>query len=313
MQIKVYNSDDQKAWDQFITNSSNGHFIFYRHFMEYHSTRFSDYSMMIYDKNKLIALIPANISNNTVYSHQGLTYGGVIINKKSDSVIISEVLTATIKHLQSNNIDDFFVKCPPAYTYEQPNSNIEYALFQKDALLISRDLGAVINLREDRKYSKGRKHNISKAKKANLSCNINSAIDEFYPILKLALSKHGTKPVHTLDELTLLQKRFPDNIKCHTVKDSDNKTIAGCILFDWKHFTHSQYLASSLLGQSSGALDYLLDILITQALDSKKYFSFGVSTTNNGKELNHGLLMQKQGFGASSQLQDCYQLNLKDK
>ena len=48
-------------------------------FVEYHSDRFTDYSLMVYEDQKLIAIMPANFDENgDVHSHQGLSYGGVL-------------------------------------------------------------------------------------------------------------------------------------------------------------------------------------------------------------------------------------------
>ena len=49
--------------------------------MEYHNDRFEDFSLMVYKNGKLIALLPANKKDNIVYSHQGLSYGGVVYMK----------------------------------------------------------------------------------------------------------------------------------------------------------------------------------------------------------------------------------------
>jgi len=39
--------------------------------------------LIVYDdKNKIIAILPANISNNQLISHGGLTFGGLLIDDK---------------------------------------------------------------------------------------------------------------------------------------------------------------------------------------------------------------------------------------
>ena len=73
-----YQSNKRKEWDNFISFSKNGYFMFYRDYMEYHSDKFNDYSLMIYDNNKLLAILPASLKNNIVISHGGLTFGGII-------------------------------------------------------------------------------------------------------------------------------------------------------------------------------------------------------------------------------------------
>ena len=73
--IKKYKNEQKNIWNGFINNSKNGIFMFNRDFMDYHSDRFIDNSLMFYDDNdNLIALLPGNIKDNILYSHQGLTF-----------------------------------------------------------------------------------------------------------------------------------------------------------------------------------------------------------------------------------------------
>ena len=61
MKIKKYQKLNHDEWNNFLKSAKNLHFMFYREYMEYHSDRFVDHSLMIYtDDDKLIALLPAN-------------------------------------------------------------------------------------------------------------------------------------------------------------------------------------------------------------------------------------------------------------
>ena len=64
-----------------MIEAKNTTFLFQRDFMDYHRDRFEDYSLKVYKKEKLVALLPANINDNIVYSHQGPSYGGVVFTK----------------------------------------------------------------------------------------------------------------------------------------------------------------------------------------------------------------------------------------
>ncbi len=56
-----YTLNKQTEWDDFVKVSKNGTFLFLRAYMDYHSDRFQDHSLMFYnEKNKLIAVLPAN-------------------------------------------------------------------------------------------------------------------------------------------------------------------------------------------------------------------------------------------------------------
>ena len=79
----VYCEKDKTEWNDFVSTSRNGTFLFYRDYMEYHSDRFKDYSLIVKDnRGRIIALLPANQKGSLLASHGGLTYGGFIINPK---------------------------------------------------------------------------------------------------------------------------------------------------------------------------------------------------------------------------------------
>ena len=82
--IKIYHEEYYTLWNNFVAEAKNATFLFHRDFMEYHKDRFQDYSLLIFDeKDTLQAIFPANIVDNQVYSHQGLTYGGLILQSKT--------------------------------------------------------------------------------------------------------------------------------------------------------------------------------------------------------------------------------------
>ena len=88
--IIKYTSDYYQIWNDFVANAKNATFLFNRDFMEYHSDRFEDNSLLIFDeKDKLVAIFPANRIGNELFSHQGLTYGGLILDEKSK---LSEII-----------------------------------------------------------------------------------------------------------------------------------------------------------------------------------------------------------------------------
>ena len=81
IEVIRYTKDKKSEWDSFVKLSDAFSFLFYRDYMEYHSDRFNDYSLMLYEGNKLCALLPGNIREQKLISHQGLTYGGFILKR----------------------------------------------------------------------------------------------------------------------------------------------------------------------------------------------------------------------------------------
>lgn len=80
MTILPYTADLQHEWNAFVAQARQATFLFDRRFMDYHADRFTDASLLVYDDGQLVALFPANYdeAERTVWSHQGLTYGGLL-------------------------------------------------------------------------------------------------------------------------------------------------------------------------------------------------------------------------------------------
>ena len=88
IEIHRYTAAYHRDWNDFVSESSNGTFLFLREYMEYHVDRFTDYSLLVYDGNKLLALLPANRSGDVLYSHAGLTYGGLVVTTRNNTAQI---------------------------------------------------------------------------------------------------------------------------------------------------------------------------------------------------------------------------------
>jgi len=89
--VKLYQHNDFENWNSFIGKAKNATFLFHRDFMDYHSDRFQDYSLIVLDKEKWVAVLPANVVGNEVFSHQGLTYGGLVYNESLKLASVIEV------------------------------------------------------------------------------------------------------------------------------------------------------------------------------------------------------------------------------
>ena len=308
--IKPYSSDKKTEWDAFIKKAKNPHFMFFRDFMEYHSDRFKDCSFMIYDGNKLIALLPANIKNDILFSHGGLTFGGFIFDYSMMTAIMLQIFKIFKSHLNEMEIAKLIYKAMPYIFHKYPAEEDRYALFINNAKLTRRDVSSAIMLGSKPRYSKGRKWIVNKAKKEGLIVEQSYDYDNYWELLAGVLEQsHGVKPVHSLEEIKRLADLFKDNIKLFVTKRGDD-ILAGTVIFENEIIVHTQYLANSEKGREIGALDLAVDYLINEVYKDKKYLSFGISTEQEGRYLNRGLIAQKEGFGAGTVVHDFYELEI---
>lgn len=312
MTIVKYTVEHKNNWNEFVRNSKNSHFFFQRDYMEYHSDRFDDFSLMIFDDtDKLIAILPANIKEDILYSHQGLTFGGFLVDDRMKTETMLEIFESLKYFLKEQNIKKIVYKCIPYIYHLKPSEEDRYALFRKDAKLIRRDVTSTIDLTEQVRYSKGRKWTINKAKKESIETFGSDDYETFWKLLTGVLeSNHEAKPVHTLEEIKKLANLFSKNIKLFLAK-KDEKIVSGALIYENQNIVHTQYLANSEEGREIGALDLLIDYLIKDIYKNKKYFDFGISNEDAGRYLNTGLIAQKEGFGARAVVHDFYELEIK--
>ncbi|WP_214646640.1 GNAT family N-acetyltransferase [Acinetobacter sp. ANC 5378] len=310
-QIKKYEDADKIAWNEFLLNCKNYHFMFNRDFMEYHSNRFEDFSLIFKnDKEEIIALLPGNIKDNIFYSHQGLTFGGFLINRETHVVDMLDIFSKLRVFLKDQNIEKIIYKCIPVIYHNYPAQEDLYALFVNEASLYRRDVSAAIYLEEEYSYSKSKKWSINKAKKNGLILEeINQPSLAWEVIREVLKYHHNQQPVHNEIEIDLLKNRFPNNIRAYTCCLEGN-IVAAAVTFETDRVVHTQYLACNSNGREERALDYLIDFLINKSMKSAKIFDFGISNENNGKFLNAGLISQKESFGARAIVHDFYSIDV---
>src|SRR3712207_3824641 len=115
-EIRRYTAEDGAQWNQFVAKSRQGTFLFARGYMDYHSNRFCDHSLMIYLKGRLYALLPANEHDHTLYSHQGLTYGGLLTRADATVANMVTLFTELNHYLASQGFQKVLYKAiPPIY------------------------------------------------------------------------------------------------------------------------------------------------------------------------------------------------------
>jgi len=312
IEIIRYSPDLKGIWDNFVSKAKNHHFIFYRDYMEYHSDRFQDHSLLLFKKGKLVGLLPANKDKDTLISHGGLTFGGILSNEKMTTPLMLKIFNELLNYLKKNNFSEFIYKAIPYIYYSIPAEEDRYALFINNAELYRRDITSAIYLKNKINYLYGRKYNIKKIKKENLEVSRSLEFDKYMEIVKdLLYKKYKASPVHTSEEIKKLAAKFPENIKLFTAKNEIDEILGGVIIYENPKIAHCQYIAATEEGKKKGAIDIIIDYLINEYYKDKDYFDFGTSNGKDGKYLNEGLIKYKESFGAKGVVHDFYRLKLK--
>ena len=310
-EIRRYTPELTDEWNRFVAQSKNGTFLFERQYMDYHSDRFRDHSLMIYRRGRLYALLPANEADQTLFSHQGLTYGGLLMNDKAMAADVVCIFRLLNDKLREKGFRQVVYKPTPWIYHRQPSEEDLDAIVEVcGAKLSARGLSSVISREHRNKWYRIRECGVRHAQQAGVIIEESEDYRAFWQILSDNLrERYGLKPVHTVEEMLLLHRRFPENIRLLVAKEQ-NEVIAGSVLYLTNRVVHSQYIASNSRGKEVRALDMLFREAIERALLTHAFFDFGISTEEHGTYLNEQLIYQKEGFGGRGVCYDWYEWTL---
>jgi hypothetical protein len=312
MEVKRYSGVLEQEWNSFVEKAKNSTFLFNRNFMDYHKDRFTDYSLMIYnDKNNLIACFPANIAqSNVIWSHQGLTYGGVIFEKELKLKNVIEVFKSILCHYNELGVKKIILKQFPRFYNISSTDEVEYCLFLMNAKLYRKDTAITVDRNQNLSYSGNIRREAKKAEKNRITITEDQDFESFWsnvltPNLQV---RFGVNPVHSVEEIKLLKDRFPKNIKLFTAKNEENSILAGTVFFIMDNVAHCQYISASNHGRNSGALNYLFVKLLDIYFQNIRFVDFGIVNENDGKVINTGMLGWKERLGGRTYAHDFYEI-----
>jgi hypothetical protein len=307
-----YSPELKPDWDEFVCKAKNSTFLFYRDFMDYHSDRFVDFSLLVYKGNEIFALLPANFSAGIVHSHQGLSYGGFVFKNDIRLTETAQCVYQVLDFLHAENINELKVKIVPDFYSSCPVDDIKYVLWLLKAELYRMDTALIVNRKEQLPLQDRRRRSIKKSNKYETSIRSGGEYEltEFWnKILEPNLmERYNVKPVHSLAEIIKLQRKFPDNIHQYNIY-CNNMIVAGTTLFTNKSVAHAQYISGSSEGRSQGHLDSLFEFVMKEMFNQREVFDFGICNEDGGKKLNMGLLDWKEGFGGRTCIHNFYNIN----
>ena len=307
--IKRYTPAHQAEWDQFVHGSKNGTFLFFRDYMEYHADRFPDFSLLFWQKGKLAALLPASLSGSTLSSHGGLTYGGLLLLPQTKMKTVLAVFEALLEHLQRKGIEKVVYKAIPHIYHQAPAEEDLYVLFRLGARLFRRDVSSIIDFSNPVPFSRNRQYALRQPLSAEITIRPSTDFARFMELERQVLEqKYSLRPTHSTEEMEALARLFPHHIKLFAAYSS-GEMVAGTIVYETAQVAHTQYIAVADPGRN-GASELLLDRVMQEYRNRKRYFSFGISTEQNGRHLNEGLLQFKESFGARAVGHDFYEWDL---
>ncbi len=309
LEVRRYTPQDADEWNGFVRQARNTTFLLDRHFMDYHQGRFTDCSLIVIEDGKPLALLPANVKGDTLFSHGGLTYGGLIVDARMTAGRCMDTFAVINLFLKDElHLNRVVYKPTPWIYHAMPTEEDLYALSEVcHAQLTVREISTAVCLPDKLKFSKLRHRGVNKAKRNGIVVKESEDLPTFWHILDDNLAgKYNVHPVHTIAELQKLRANFPQRIRLFMAYLHETP-LGGTLVFDCGQVVHTQYISASPQGKELGALDLVFAHLINHEFADRRYLDFGKSTENCGHYLNSNLIHQKEGFGGRGICYDTYE------
>lgn len=290
--LAAYRPQDRHTWDSLVKESPYATFQHQRDYIEYHKTRWIDASFFLKKGEELIAAIPGNSKENQLYSHQGLSFGGVLWRKglsMEEKVTYIEDLPSL---LSQAGFSSFHWKEVPSLFCDERHIPMPNALLKKvnKGYFIPNDLD-LNSIRKKRRLLK-------KAEKAALAITWDDDLAKFWQeiVQPIFREKFGSKPVHSLQEILQLKAHFPQHIQLVTVYQ-EKTLLGGIVLFCQGQWWHTQYTCGSSEGLLMGAIDLLMWQILNSAQNQGKTVSLGTALDDQG-HFKASLAEWKKSWGA---------------
>jgi hypothetical protein len=293
LNVAPYRPTEAAQWDQCVRDSECACLLFYRSYMDYHADRFTDASLTARLNDRLIGIFPASVDMGGACSHGGLTFGGWQFLPGLSVEIRQQVHATAIAFFRQAGCPKVLIRVMPKFFFSNLACIDEWE--RPGAAIIRTMTGAAVDLSAPEKLGAKRRPRVTKALES-LEFSV-ATVDEFWPILvEVLATRHGVPPVHSLEEMKLLQNRFPENIIAYKAT-RDKAILAGAIIYLSRDIAHIQYMATSLEGRAAHALDALIVWLMRSYAGRLRWLSMGISNERDGR-INQGLLDYKLSFGA---------------
>ena len=316
IKVKKFINENTTVWDNFINASNNGTLFHYRSFLNYHENiQFNDHSLLFYEDNKLIALLPAAIKNDEFCSHPGISFGGFIFDKHLSFSNANNIIKSFMVYINKINCKKIKITIPPDCYSQEKSDYIEFCLTQYNFKYEHLELSNVLKLGNNfdilyQSYKPSARQATRKADKSGVVISKSENLNEFYDILTNNLSlRHNVTPTHTLSELKKLKNLFPDQITLFTAA-LDNQMIAGILNFICNDNTVlAFYISHNTDFQNVRPLNMLFTHIFKWAINSNyQFYDFGLFTVNG--EPNESLARFKESFGTDGMFRKTMVLEL---
>ena len=194
--IRRYTAADHNVWNRYVDKARNATFLFYREYMDYHSERFADYSILFFKERRLFAIMPAHADGEAFCSHLGLTYGGLLMDYDVTTADVCRLFAELNDFLRTNGFKKAIYRPVPWVYHRLPSEEDLYAMFwQCNARLQRRLAGTAIFMDKNLRWRKDHIRRLRLALNSGIRVEADGSLSDFWPLLEENLrQRFGAKP-----------------------------------------------------------------------------------------------------------------------
>jgi len=312
MNVTQYKNTQMNIWDLFVCDSFNGTLFHKQRFLSYHiDKKFDDVSLIFKDKKDIVSVFPAACIENSLISHPGASFGGLVL-KSNDISLVLDVIDTLIDFAKQKSFDSITMRLPPLVLCKYPTDTTEFCLLYRGFYHTAVELSTYVPLG----VTQPEYEVIRKAKKSNekfVAVRESNDFDQFYEVLCKNLEKHNARPTHSLDELKKLKEMFPKEIVLFGAY-LDKRLIAGVMVFINNDVSFETfYISQDYVYTEFYPVNLLIMRIMEWGIYNKfKCMNFGISTEEKGRKINFGLSSFKESFGGLDITRNTFRKDLND-
>ncbi len=320
----TYNHTYYDKWEKIVEESNNGTIYHSQKFLSYHAEgKFNNFHHLISVDGQIKGIIPGAISVDSAgtkifSSYPGTSVGGFVLPSSFGLQTINSIISSFLSYLKKDGFNRVFITPTPFFYGKNENQHIDFVLSRESFSFRKRELTSVIKLPsvldDTLSFLKPEvRRAVRKAEKDGVTVvedNSREAYINFYKILENNLkSRHSVKPVHSLDEMVDLNKRFPERITLMAAYINDE--MAGGI---WLFRANPKvaiafYIAQDYKLQNARISNLLYLSTIKRVKEwGHDYYELGLFTVDMNP--NFGLCRFKESYGGVGLFREYFQKEL---
>lgn len=300
IEIRRYGSEDRVAWDAFVYEAKNGHFMLTRGYMDHHGDTFLDASMMFYRKNRLIAVMPAHVDDGVLWSHRGLSFAGVISHRRMRTSWMLDLFERLRARLVEDGLQALMYKTVPWPYQDYPAEEDLYALYLMGATCEDMKVTYALRPSHFAGVHETARNLRNRAVRAGVTVRLTNELATFFEIHRqMHEERHMAEPLHSYEELAELTERFPEHILLYGAFEEETM-IGGLMVFVDRTTVRMQKMGLTSRGRELYVQSLLVDALMREADFQDRWIDFGTSMDPSTGGLQHPVAFFKETLGGAA-------------